>query len=296
MLSGVILGSSGTCPTKERNCSSVYLNLGKQSALLDCGEGTQRQLLEFNLSLMVDWVFISHFHLDHYIGILGLLGTMNLLDRTTPLDIYSPDSAKLSTLINLTLKNLKFGVNLLNIMEDVQYLRADCKLLFLKTDHLIKSYAILVKSLKNVKYRKELGLLPPDQLKNLVAGNFELLPFDPEHYIESKKSFYEVLYTGDTRVIPDLFTQINDGLIIHECSFFRSEETNIASSKYHTHINDFKKINLVNNHLLLTHLPTKDCWKHMVTQINRVNPKIKLAKDGLSFTLLRGDLKWLSTS
>lgn len=71
--------------------------------LIDCGEGTQLQLIKYKLSLFkIDAVFISHLHGDHYLGLPGLLNTLALYGRKDPLHIYGPKGLK--PLINLNFR------------------------------------------------------------------------------------------------------------------------------------------------------------------------------------------------
>ncbi|MBU1941815.1 MAG: ribonuclease Z, partial [Candidatus Thermoplasmatota archaeon] len=87
----IFLGTGGSWPTINRNVSSVAIKRGKEILLFDCGEGTQRQFQKSHLSYMqITKIFITHFHGDHFLGIPGLLQTMQLNDRTEPLHIYGP--------------------------------------------------------------------------------------------------------------------------------------------------------------------------------------------------------------
>ena len=89
------LGTAGSWPTKERNASAIALDLERELVLLDCGEGTQRQFFQSSVSFMrVRRVFITHFHGDHFLGLPGLVQSMNLNNRSEPLDIYGPPDAR----------------------------------------------------------------------------------------------------------------------------------------------------------------------------------------------------------
>jgi ribonuclease Z len=89
------LGTAGSWPTKERSASAIALDLEKELVLLDCGEGTQRQFFQSPASFMrVRRIFLTHFHGDHFLGLPGLVQSMNLNNRTEPLDIYGPPDAK----------------------------------------------------------------------------------------------------------------------------------------------------------------------------------------------------------
>lgn len=87
----VFLGTSASVPTKERNLSSVALRFAGEWLLFDAPEGTQRQMMKAKTSyLKINHVFISHFHADHFLGLAGLLATMNIHGRDWPLTIYGP--------------------------------------------------------------------------------------------------------------------------------------------------------------------------------------------------------------
>ncbi len=90
----LFLGTSGAVPTRERNLPSVLISFYKHM-LFDAGEGTQRQMMRFSYPYgRIDAIFISHLHLDHFLGLLGLLETYQLEGRTKPLHIFAPKSLK----------------------------------------------------------------------------------------------------------------------------------------------------------------------------------------------------------
>lgn len=86
-----ILGCSSAIPTAERFPTSQLVNHANNYYLIDCGEGTQMQLRKYKLNFQrIDHIFISHAHADHFLGLPGLLSTMELLGRNNPLHIYAP--------------------------------------------------------------------------------------------------------------------------------------------------------------------------------------------------------------
>lgn len=87
----VFLGTSGSMPTPERGSSSVAVKMGRNVILLDCGEGTQRQMVAAHIGFSrVKRILITHLHGDHLLGAPGLLQSMTLQRREEPLDIYGP--------------------------------------------------------------------------------------------------------------------------------------------------------------------------------------------------------------
>lgn len=88
-----ILGSSSATPVHNRNPTAQLLNCNEKFYLIDCAEGTQQQLIKFNLKASkIDYIFISHLHGDHYFGLIGLLSSMHLNGRIKPLYIYGPSA------------------------------------------------------------------------------------------------------------------------------------------------------------------------------------------------------------
>lgn len=90
-----ILGNSAALPTHNRYLSAQLLQVNEKNYLIDCGEGTQIQLIKNKFSLLkINAIFISHIHGDHYLGLVGLLSSMAMLGRTQMLYIYAPTFIK----------------------------------------------------------------------------------------------------------------------------------------------------------------------------------------------------------
>lgn len=90
-----ILGSSSATPIYNRNPSSQLLNINDRYFLIDCGEGTQIQLLRNGIKAQrIEHIFISHLHGDHYLGLIGLLSSLHLNGRSKPMNLYGPPELK----------------------------------------------------------------------------------------------------------------------------------------------------------------------------------------------------------
>jgi ribonuclease Z len=83
-------GTAGSVPTARRGLPALLLRAGGDRILFDCGEGTQQQLLRSIGLPELDAIFITHFHLDHWLGLLGMVKTFDLRARERPLTIYGP--------------------------------------------------------------------------------------------------------------------------------------------------------------------------------------------------------------
>src|ERR1700709_1407004 len=98
-----ILGSSSATPIYNRNPTAQALNINERLYLIDCGEGTQQQMLRFDVKASrIDHIFISHLHGDHYLGLVGLLSSLHLNGRKKTLKLFGP--SKLKEIIDLQLQ------------------------------------------------------------------------------------------------------------------------------------------------------------------------------------------------
>lgn len=87
----LILGCGAAAPSGRNLPSAQLINLRENYLLVDCGEGTQLQLRRYKVKFQrISHIFISHLHGDHYLGLMGLLSSMHLLGRRTPLTVFSP--------------------------------------------------------------------------------------------------------------------------------------------------------------------------------------------------------------
>jgi len=116
-----ILGSSSATPVFNRNPTAQLLNSNEKFYLIDCGEGTQQQLIRFGIKASkIDMVFISHLHGDHYFGLIGLLSTMHLNGRIKSFMIFAP--AALKEILELQFKHsethLKYELEFVTIDAD----------------------------------------------------------------------------------------------------------------------------------------------------------------------------------
>ena len=89
-LSVAFLGTGGSVPTARRATACLLVLRGGDRIMFDCGEGSQRQMHRSLGLVQLDEIYITHLHLDHYLGVLGLLKTYDLMSREAPLTIHGP--------------------------------------------------------------------------------------------------------------------------------------------------------------------------------------------------------------
>jgi ribonuclease Z len=103
MFAVTILGNNSAVPAFDRHPTSQVVTLDGNNYLVDCGEGTQIQLINYKIRRSkISHIFISHLHGDHYFGLIGLINSFSLLSRLQELHIFAPPPLK--EIIDLQLK------------------------------------------------------------------------------------------------------------------------------------------------------------------------------------------------
>lgn len=91
----IFLGTAGSVPSASRQTAATLIRRGGERILVDCGEGTQRRLMQSIAGLGdIDVILITHGHADHILGLPGLLRTFALRERTAPLALYGPEGIR----------------------------------------------------------------------------------------------------------------------------------------------------------------------------------------------------------
>lgn len=116
-----ILGSSSATPVYNRNPTAQLLNCNEKFYLIDCGEGTQQQLIKYGYKASkIDFVFISHLHGDHYFGLIGLLSSLHLNGRIKPIKIFAP-----AALLDILMLQFKYSETVIRYEIDFVAIEAD---------------------------------------------------------------------------------------------------------------------------------------------------------------------------
>ena len=117
MLTVTFLGTSAARPTVERNVSGLAIHREGETLLFECGEGTQRQMMRYGVSFALSEIFFTHFHADHFLGVIGLIRTLGLQGRPEPLFLYGPKGAKkvLSTAMQLGVERVPFPIEVTEV-------------------------------------------------------------------------------------------------------------------------------------------------------------------------------------
>ena len=241
-------------PTKQRNVQSIHLQYKGEVILVDCGEGTQRQMNIAGLNrLKVQRVLISHWHGDHVSGLIGLIQTMSEIDKPFTLHIYGPKGSKekMKHLLKSCYFDQRIGVKVHELSPknvELFFETEEYKLECTKLEHSIPclGYNFILKDKVriNMDKVKALGLKEGKWLqkiqKNEVAKvqGKEIKPEDIS-FIQPGNKISIVLDTRFTKNAIELAK--NADLLISEC-VFANDLQELASNYKHMSAHDAAKI------------------------------------------------------
>jgi ribonuclease Z len=228
----IFLGTGGSIPTPQRALSAIAIRRKAELLLFDCGEGTQRQMIQAGVGFhRKTKVFVTHMHGDHILGLPGLLQTMSLLDRTKKLMIYGPQGIKAFVdAINQTVRfSLTFPVQVSEVESGLVCEEKEYKVYAAPSDHLDHSlaYALVEKPRPgrfNIEKAGELGVPAGPLWSKLQDGSSIKLPngriVKPEMVLGPPRSGRKIVYSGDTRQSENVVKLAeNADLLIHEATF-----------------------------------------------------------------------------
>jgi ribonuclease Z len=242
----IFLGTGGSWPTVKRNVSSVALKRGSEILLFDCGEGTQRQFQKSNLSYMqISHIFITHFHGDHFLGLPGLIQTMQLNDRERPLHIYGPKGmiALSHSLLSLGYFRPSYRI-ITHEMEDGEEVSFEgYGVSALKVNHNVPALSYcLTEHQRPGRFNKskalKLGIPEGPLFSKLQKGQTITLPdgkkITPEMILGPSRKGRKIVISGDTKPCERIIDFAHGAdILIHEATF-DSQLVDIAKEYGHT--------------------------------------------------------------
>ncbi len=243
-----ILGAGSATPTLLRNPSAQILSTNSDNFLIDCGEGTQIQLLKQKVKInKIRHIFISHLHGDHYFGLIGLISSLNLSKRTEPLTIYGPKG--LDQIIGI---QLKYAATALNFKLTFRTLNTEIVETLFENENIIISTIPLIHRIPccgflfiqkptqpNIIKEKLTSELTIEDIKKLKSG---LDVFDFEGKIKYHSKDYtsgwhlgkKYAYCSDTAYFEKIIETIKGvDLLYHEATFLENLLER-ANSTYHS--------------------------------------------------------------
>jgi ribonuclease Z len=251
-----VLGNSSASPRAGQHPSAHVVALHHQLFLVDCGEGTQYQLIRHKIKYGgIDHVFISHLHGDHFFGLLGLITTYYLNSRTRPLHIYAHQQLEgfVNGMLELTQTTLGFPIVF-------HYLKPEVAVTIYETDSV------------------RVNVFPLDHRVDAHGFLFS----------DKRDPLKSYAYCSDTRFAPEIVPHVkNVGLLYHEATFGDDKEES-AAQKFHSTARQAAQIAAMANakHLLIGHFSAKyPSPENLLAQAREVFPNANIAEEGRTYEL-----------
>lgn len=228
-LSVAFLGTGGPVPTALRGTASVLITRGGEKMMFDCGEGTQRQLRRSVGLVQIDEIYLTHFHLDHCLGLPGLLKTYDLNDRSEPLQIFGPvGTHRLMKDFSPLIGRLGYHVEVDELESGDVVPHVDYEIEAFAVEHRTRAlgYALLEDDRPGRFDPEEavrLGVKPGPDFSALQDGEEvqgSAGPVRPDQVMGEDRLGRAVVITGDTGPCPATVTAADEAdLLIHDASF-----------------------------------------------------------------------------
>src|SRR5437660_9246600 len=303
LLSVTFLGTSAARPTVERNVSAVALVREGETLLFECGEGTQRQMMRYGVSFALSEIFFTHFHADHFLGVIGLIRTLGLQARAEPITLYGPHGAKkvLTQAIQLGVERVPFQVEIREVKPgDTVEGRGKGKgeeydILVFKTEHGGGSVGYALREHErrgrfDVDKARAAGIPEGPLWGKLSKGEtIELADgrkLTAESFVGPKRPGRAIVFTGDTRPCASVVDAAQGAdLLIHEATF-GEEEKDRAKETGHSTAKEAAQVALAANvkRLVLSHVSARYSISgdDLAKEAREVFENVTVAKDGMT--------------
>ncbi len=292
----VFLGTSASAPSAKRNLPALVIKHDEFRFLVDCGEGTQRQILQSGIGFKrLNRILITHSHLDHILGLAGLLSTFLRWESIEELQIFAARSAL------ERIHNLLYGVVLRGTTPPMPLLLVPLeKGIFIEeTDFSVSAFPVNHRGSESVGFIFEekgrrpflpekaeaLAIPPGPWRRDLVEGQPAHLPdgrtIDPNDVLGDFRPGTRLVVVGDSGETNSL-TEIcrNASALVIESTYLQ-EEADMAAQFGHLTARQAAELAARANveQLILTHISRRYREKEVLAEAQAVFPNVVVARD-----------------
>lgn len=300
MFAVTILGNNSAVPAFDRHPTSQVVTYDGNNYLVDCGEGTQIQMINYKIRRSkISHIFISHLHGDHYFGLIGLINSFGLLNHQQELHVFGPSPLKKIIEIQLKVADTKLPYQLYLhtitkpvTLLDTEKLSVKC----FRTNHRIECYGFVFTE------KKQPRRLEPDKAKEyeIPISFYERLK-DGEDYTrkdgtviknewvtEPAEPGRKYAFCADTKYDESLIPHIKGAdMIYHETTYLDNLRER-AESRFHSTSKQAaelaKKAGI--KKLLIGHFSSKyDTLEEFEKEAREIFPNTELALEGTAYTI-----------
>jgi ribonuclease Z len=239
-LSVFFAGTAGSVPSARRGLPALLLRAGGDRLLFDCGEGTQQQLLRSIGLPELDSIFLTHYHLDHWLGLLGMVKTFDLRARERPLSLYGPPGLRaLIDGMRPVIGRTGYVIELVELEphQDVDF--GGYVVTAFPVDHRVPAYGFAFAEKDrpgrfDAAAARALGVPEGPAFGRLQRGE-EVGGVRPEQVVGPPRPGRRVVISGDTR--PCQTTEVyahHADLLVHEATFLEDERARARETAHAT--------------------------------------------------------------
>jgi len=290
------LGTGAAIPTLKRRHAAILFQYGGDYLLFDCGEGTQLQMEKAKISPMkLSKIFITHWHADHFSGILPMLESLHLSRRKEPLEVYGPEASRfIDAIIELSYWGIGFEVKAIDIDEEkiIEKIVDNEKyeIYSIRVEHSVPTVGYCFKERDHwnvdVKKAKKYGLegrqLKIIKEKGKIKVGKKIVKLEQ---IARKREGRKIVYSGDTVPCKQLFEMARGAdLLIHDGTFVELPSIERPHSSATEVARLAKKYKV--KKLILTHLSRRyKTNKEVLDAVKPIFKNVVIAEDLMKITL-----------
>lgn len=300
----IFLGTSASAPSIKRNLPSLMVKQNEHRFLVDCGEGTQRQILQAGIGFKnLNRILVTHGHLDHILGLAGLLSTLLRWETMEGLEIFGGQAAlnRVYDLIyGVVLKGNRppADLALVAVTEGIFIEESDFTVSAIPVSHRgPDNYGYLFQEKGRSPFLPEkadsLGIPPGPLRRDLVNGKAVRLPdgrtIEPQQVLGDFRAGTRLVVLGDVGETGNLLTYCDqaDALVI-EATYLESEAEMAAQFGHLTALQAAKFAASANvKQLILTHLSRRYRERDVLEEAQLIFANTQIARDFDTFTVKR---------
>jgi ribonuclease Z len=267
-----------------------------ESLLFECGEGTQRQMMRYGVSFALCDVFFTHFHADHFLGLIGLVRTFALQGRTEPMRLFGPKGAKrhLGAALSLGVERAGFPIEIVELEPGQALGRGGYGIRVFAVEHGggAVGYALVEQERLgrfHPEKARELGVPEGPLWGKLQRGESVTLEggrvISPEAIVGAPRPGRRVVYSGDSRpCAATIEAACGADLLVHEATFGAEEAERARETQHATAAEAAQVAKMAGvRRLVLTHLSARYSRdpQPLLDEAQAVFAETVVAKDGM---------------